>query len=161
MTEHITDDPLHGFRPCVGIFLFKDDGSVFVGNRSNTSGDAWQFPQGGIDKGEDPEAAAFREMKEEVGTDKADIAAVSRYWRSYELPAEIASRMWGGRYKGQCQKWIALRFKGTDGDFDLASHHREFEEWMWTSPENAIHLAIPFKRSIYISVVDEFRHLWA
>ena len=160
MTNYVTDTPLDGYRQSVGIFLLNAKDKVFVGNRLNAQS-AWQFPQGGIDKDEGPEQAALREMKEEIGTDNATILSVSRYWYSYDLPAEIAAKMWSGRFRGQSQKWIAMRFGGKDGDFDLEAHDPEFSEWKWVLPEDAIDLAVSFKRDIYANVVDEFRHLWA
>lgn len=160
MSEQITSEPLDGYRLCVGIFLLNESGKVFVGNRLNAQ-DAWQFPQGGIDENEKPIDAAYREMKEEIGTDSAEVLAISGVWRSYDLPNEIAAKMWGGRFRGQCQKWIALRFTGKNSEIDLNVEHPEFSSWQWIDPAKAIDLVVPFKRQIYVSVVDEFRRQWA
>src|SRR5688572_22970085 len=107
-----TPEPLPGYRPCVGIFLLNRAGLVFVGQRLDTPLDAWQMPQGGIDLREAPAVAARREMLEEIGTDAADLLQESAIWRSYDLPPELAGRMWKGRYRGQTQKWLAFRFSG-------------------------------------------------
>jgi putative (di)nucleoside polyphosphate hydrolase len=156
-----TEAPACGYRPCVGIFLLSADRQVFVGQRLDTPAAAWQLPQGGIDPGEDAETAGRREMLEEIGTDKARFLARSRVWRSYDLPPELAKRMWRGRYKGQTQLWLAFGFEGEDKDIRLDTEHPEFAAWRWMDPERLPDLAVSFKRAIYLSVVDEFRHLWA
>lgn len=153
--------PPPGYRPCVGIFLLNPDRLVFVGQRFDMPKDAWQMPQGGIDPGEDPVLAARREMLEEIGTDHAELLLESRVWRSYDLPPEIARRLWNGRYRGQSQRWVAFRFTGTDADIKLDGSHPEFRTWRWVPAEHLLDLVVPFKRDVYLSVVDEFRHLWA
>ena len=100
-------------------------------------------------------------MLEEIGTDRAELLQESRIWRSYDLPPEIARRLWGGRYRGQSQRWIALRFTGTDADIRLDGSHPEFSTWRWIQAERLLDLIVPFKRDVYLSVVDEFRPLWA
>src|SRR5256885_15556079 len=108
------------YRPCVGVMLFNREGLVWVGRRNDMSGDAWQMPQGGIDTGEDPRTAALREMKEEIGTDRAEIIAESREWYAYDLPVELLQeRIWGGRYRGPKEKWFAPRFLCSDAEIDL------------------------------------------
>ena len=121
---------------------------------------AWQMPQGGIDKGETPRQAALRELKEEIGTDKAEILGESRMWLKYDLPPELARGMWGGRYRGQRQKWFAMRFLGSDTDIDLATDHPEFDTWKWIPPEQLPELIVPFKRRLYIDILAEFRVHW-
>lgn len=158
---HPSAEPPAGYRPCVGIFLLNRDRRVFVGQRRDQSHPAWQMPQGGIDAGEDPVTAALREMREEIGTDRASLLAESRVWRSYDLPPELAARMWGGRYRGQTQKWLAFRFEGEDRDIAIDLPHPEFSAWQWADPERLPELIVPFKRGVYLSVVDEFRPLWA
>lgn len=155
-----TEGPQPGYRPCVGIFLLDHRGQVFVGQRLDTPG-AWQMPQGGIDGDEALEAAARREMLEEIGTDRATLLQESRVWRAYDLPPELARRMWGGRYRGQTQRWLAFRFDGEDKDIRLEGPHQEFSAWRWVEPERLPELIVPFKRDIYLSVVAEFRPLWA
>ena len=144
------------YRPCVGIMLLNRDGQVFVGNRADVDGDHWQMPQGGIDPGESPRDAALRELAEETGTDKADIIAEASDWLAYDLPAEFAAIAWNGRYRGQTQRWFAMRFTGSDKDIDLASSHGEFAEWRWVEIDTLPSLVIDFKRPIYDAVVREF-----
>jgi putative (di)nucleoside polyphosphate hydrolase len=154
-----SSEPKPGYRLCVGIFLIGPGRTVFVGQRRDTREPAWQMPQGGIDPGETPLQAAFRELHEEIGTDRATFIRESGIWRSYDLPAPIAERMWNGRYRGQTQKWVALRFFGRDADIVLDTAHAEFSAWRWASVDEVVDLAISFKRCVYLSVVDEFRHL--
>jgi putative (di)nucleoside polyphosphate hydrolase len=157
----LPENELRFYRPGVGIMLLNDRGLVFVGRRINMPAGlaAWQMPQGGIDRGETPRQAALRELQEETGTDKAEILAKSAVWHHYDLPAEIAGRMWKGRYRGQRQKWFAMRFTGTDADIDLATHHPEFDAWEWVEPERLPELIVPFKRQIYRDVLAEFGEL--
>jgi len=148
------------YRPAVGIMLINRAGRVFVGRRIDMPAGlaAWQMPQGGIDPGEIPRQAAIRELTEEVGTGRAEILAESRGWLSYDLPPEIAGGMWGGRYRGQRQKWFAMRFTGDDADIDpAATEHPEFDAWDWVIPERLPELIVPFKRQLYLDVVAEFR----
>jgi len=149
------------YRRGIGIMLLNRAGRVFVARRVDTPGEAWQMPQGGIDEGESPVAAAWREMQEEIGTDRAELLAESRGWLRYELPPEIASRVWGGRYRGQEQKWFAFRFTGTDSDINLARHDPEFLEWKWVAMDALADLIVPFKRQLYRDIVAEFGHLAA
>lgn len=147
-----------GYRPGVGIMLANAQGRIFVGRRIDMRDmPAWQMPQGGIDPGESPRAAAFRELKEEVGTDKAAILVESRQWRHYDIPGEIAGRLWGGRYRGQRQKWFLMRFLGREADIDLATAHPEFDAWQWVEPDDLPRLIVPFKRALYLDVLEEFR----
>jgi putative (di)nucleoside polyphosphate hydrolase len=122
---------------------------------------AWQMPQGGIDPGETPREAAQRELREETGTGKAEIVAESRVLHRYDLPAEIAGRMWGGRFRGQKQIWFAMRFTGDDIDINVKTEHPEFDAWKWVAPSELPGLIVPFKRAIYIAILDEFRELLA
>jgi putative (di)nucleoside polyphosphate hydrolase len=144
------------YRPCVGLMLFNREGRIFVARRMDMPSEAWQMPQGGIDKDEDPRKAALRELKEEIGTDKAEIVAESESWRPYDLPRELQGALWGGRFCGQTQKWFLLRFTGSDTDIDIATEHPEFLEWKWVEPADLPRLIVPFKRKIYEEVVAEF-----
>ena len=155
----LSDADLPFYRPAVGIMLVNPAGLAFVGRRIDMPVGlaAWQMPQGGIDPGESPRDAAFRELKEEVGTDKAEILAETEGWLHYDLPADIASRMWKGRWRGQRQKWFLMRFTGMDADIDPATEHPEFDAWEWVAPERLPELIVPFKRQLYSDILDEFR----
>jgi len=143
------------YRPGVGLVLLNAQGLAFVARRVDTPG-AWQFPQGGIDPGEDPEATVRREMKEEIGTDHAEIIARSAEWIAYDLPPEIADRSWHGRFRGQTQLWFCARFTGRDSDINLATAHPEFDEWRWADLARVPDGIVPFKRPLYERVVAEF-----
>jgi putative (di)nucleoside polyphosphate hydrolase len=145
------------YRPCVGIMLIDPRGRAFVGQRIDVFEEAWQMPQGGIDEGESPRDAALRELAEEAGTTKGEIVAEVAEWLAYDLPEDTAAGRWGGRYRGQTQKWFALRFTGTDADIDLHTHEPEFQAWRWMELDELPGLVVPFKRSIYERVVAEFR----
>lgn len=147
--------PPRGYRPGVGILLFNPAGRAFVAQRIDMPSDAWQMPQGGIDPGEDPRAAALRELREETGTDRAEPVAETGAWLEYDLPADLAPRLWGGKYRGQAQKWFAFRFLGTDADIDIATEHPEFSAWKWARLEDLPALIVPFKRPLYERVLAE------
>jgi putative (di)nucleoside polyphosphate hydrolase len=151
--------PATGYRRAVGIMLLNPAGEVLVAQRLDFPGDAWQMPQGGIDKGETPLQAARRELKEEIGTDKAEVIAESRRWLAYDFSAELRRRVWRGRYRGQTQKWFAMRFTGSDADIDLETEHPEFSAWKWVPPSELTRLIVPFKRQLYQDVIEEFRGL--
>lgn len=157
-----SDDPaLKQYRPGVGIVLLNSAGKVFVAERLDNKG-AWQMPQGGIDEGEEPEIAVFREMNEEIGTKNARIIGVMEEWISYDIPERTAKKLWGGKYKGQKQKWIALEFLGQDGDINLeADAHPEFSKWKWVPIEDLLAYVVPFKRDVYRRVMQEFKPLAA
>jgi putative (di)nucleoside polyphosphate hydrolase len=146
------------YRKGVGAVLFNEDGLVFVGRRIDTVIEAWQLPQGGIDHGEKSSAAILRELAEEIGTGKAEIVAKSSRWFTYDLPDDLVGRVWGGRFRGQKQRWFALRFQGTDADINLAaSPHPEFDAWRWVPLDDLPDLAISFKRPLYRDLIAEFR----
>ena len=144
------------YRPCVGIMLINDNGHIFGGQRIDNRAEAWQMPQGGIDAGEDVETACFREMREEIGTDKADILSIHPEWLNYDIPLPLADRLWGGSYRGQSQKWVALRYTGQDSDINIATEEPEFFSWQWMSPADLIQLAVPFKRPVYENIMTQF-----
>lgn len=142
------------YRLGVGILLFDAGGRAFVGERSDAPG-AWQMPQGGIDDGEDPRAAALRELAEETGVADARIVGETPDWVSYDLPAEIAAKLWRGRYKGQRQKWFAAQFLGRDADIKLDTHTPEFRAWRWAKIDTLADLIVPFKRPLYEQIVAQ------
>ena len=144
------------YRPCVGIMLINDNGHIFGGQRIDNRAEAWQMPQGGIDAGEDVETACFREMREEIGTDKADILSIHPEWLNYDIPLPLADRLWGGSYRGQSQKWVAFRYTGQDSDINIATEEPEFFSWQWMSPADLIQLAVPFKRPVYEDIMTQF-----
>lgn len=145
------------YRPCVGMMLLNSNKQVFVAQRIDTRTEAWQMPQGGIDKGEDPRAAVFRELSEEIGTQKASILGESREWLSYDLPEHLVPQVWGGKYRGQTQKWFCLRFDGEDSDINIHTHEPEFHQWQWVAPAELPSLIVPFKRDLYAQLLEEFR----
>ena len=155
------------YRPCVGIALFNRQGLVFVGRRANKTlrehsapGYEWQMPQGGIDAGEQPRAAAFRELQEETGVASASLLAEAREWFTYDLPKVISQSAWKGCYKGQTQKWFAFRFEGEDSEINIDEPQdgvrAEFDAWRWERLERTPELIIPFKRGVYEQVAREF-----
>ncbi|MFN3456128.1 MAG: RNA pyrophosphohydrolase [Novosphingobium sp.] len=160
MTDEFAGLP---YRPCVGVMLVNSAGRVFVGKRiDNKEMDAWQMPQGGIDDGEDVHAAALRELQEETGVSShlVTIIAETREELLYDLPDFLMGKMWGGKFRGQRQKWLLMRFAGEDADIDLNAHeHAEFEAWRWVEPEQVPELIVPFKKRVYRQVVEEFRDL--
>ena len=139
--------------------LFNRDGKVFVGKRIDQTVEGWQMPQGGIDKGETPRQAALRELLEEVGTGKAEIIAEMDDWVTYDLPVHLVGVAFKGKYKGQRQKWFALRFTGQDSDIDLTAHEPEFSAFQWLSLEALPELIVPFKRQTYKAVIAAFQKL--
>ena len=147
------------YRPCVGVMLINDDGDVFVGQRIDNDVAAWQMPQGGIDKGENPRDAALRELWEETGVtaDLVTVEAETDGWIPYDLPHDIVPRIWKGRFKGQEQKWFLLRFKGIDEQVNIATDHPEFSQWCWLSPNELVANIVPFKRDVYERVLEQFR----
>ena len=152
------DPELLPYRPCAGIMLLNCDGMVFVGQRLDSQTDAWQMPQGGIDDGENAEAAALRELGEETGIAPhlADIIARSAREHLYDLPPELMGKMWKGKYRGQRQTWFLMRFTGQDSDVNIATSHQEFRNWRWAAPGDLVSLIVPFKRELYANVIAEF-----
>ncbi|MGH6817265.1 MAG: RNA pyrophosphohydrolase [Methylovirgula sp.] len=147
---------LRDYRPSVGIMLLNKANNVFVGRRRN-NGEAWQMPQGGIEEGEDPRDAVFRELKEEIGTDKAEILAESKNWLHYDFPRSLIGKGRHKGWRGQRQKWFAMRFNGVDADIDINTAAAEFSDWKWVSLAELADLVVPFKRLVYQSVLEEFQ----
>jgi len=161
------------YRRSVGAAVFNRDGRVWIGRRSDADAEGegegrwWQMPQGGLDEGEDPYQAALRELYEETSIASVTKIDEARDWFSYDLPAELVSRSWGGgRYRGQTQKWFALRFTGPDSEIDVlhpggGKHKPEFSDWRWERLERLPDLIVPFKRTVYEQVVAGFREIAA
>ena len=151
------------YRPCAGFMLANADGKVFVGERIDASAHGfWQMPQGGIDKGEDPAAAALRELAEEtgIGPDLVEVLAAASRPMVYDLPPELLGRVWKGKYRGQIQHWYLGRFLGSEADIDLAAHvPPEFQAYRWVEPAELPALIVPFKRAVYEALVEEFAGL--
>ena len=146
------------YRRNVGVMVLNADGQVWVGQRRDNSKDAWQMPQGGIDKGEDPRSAALRELEEETGItpDLVEVMAESADWIPYELPHDLIPKLWKGKYRGQEQKWFLLRFKGADAQVNIATEEPEFSAWRWIAPADLPDAIVPFKRDVYVAVLNEF-----
>lgn len=153
-----------GYRPCVGVMLINRDGLVWVGRRADGPGEAegrgdwWQMPQGGLDEGEDPRQAVMRELYEETSVRSASILGETAEWLTYDLPPELIGQAWGGRYRGQKQKWFALRFEGPDSEIDINAppgHEPEFTDWKWVPASDLVELIVPFKRYVYQKVLAE------
>lgn len=146
------------WRRGVGVMLANAGGRVFAGQRIDTPGPAWQMPQGGIEKGEAPRDAAFRELEEETGIPArlVEIVAETPDWLRYDLPVEMIPKIWHGRYRGQEQKWYLGRFLGSDGDVNIATSHPEFSTWCWADPGELPDLIVPFKRAMYAELLDVF-----
>jgi len=155
------------YRPGVGVVLFNRDGRVFLGRRRRrrgaraSIGHEWQLPQGGIDRGEAPRAAAVRELYEETNVESVSLLAEAPEWLSYDLPPEVAASRWRGRFRGQRQKWFAFRFEGADSEIDIerpagGEHTPEFDAWRWERIDALPELVVPFKRKVYEKVVSTF-----
>ena len=153
------------YRPCAGMMVLNRAGLVFVGRRTDgpehvDATHVWQMPQGGIDEDEDPYAAALRELYEETGIRSVQKLGEIADWLTYDLPREVVKTAWGGRYRGQKQKWYAFRFTGNEKEINIlepvGGHKPEFVEWRWEPMRNLPSLIIPFKRKVYEQVVKEF-----
>ena len=161
------------YRPCVGIMLINAEGLVFVGRRKTKrsadlilAGHEWQMPQGGIDEGEAPYRAALRELREETSVSNVSFLAEAPNWLSYDLPTDATRKSWRGRFRGQTQKWFAMKFTGVDGEIDIntpdgGKHKAEFDAWRWERLERLPELIVPFKREVYLAVCAQFAHLAA
>lgn len=157
------------YRRCVGIMLFNPAGQVWIGRRvpkwqGDGSQKMWQMPQGGIDDGETPAEAAMRELEEEIGTREAVIIGEHPDWLNYDLPEKVIGAALGGKYRGQTQKWFAMRFSGDDQQISIDGsngHEVEFDQWRWGEIDELSELVVSFKRDVYERVSDQFREFSA
>lgn len=149
------------YRPCVGVMLINADGLIWAGQRIDAPAGvaAWQMPQGGIDDGEKPRDAAFRELWEETGIRKDMVTLIDKTadWVTYDLPPELLGKVWKGKYRGQKQKWFLMRFDGPEDAIRIDSDHPEFSRWKWIDAAEMIAAIVPFKRAVYEQVVAAFR----
>ena len=163
MTHPTAREPLASlpYRPCVGLVILNREGRIFAGQRIDSTYDAWQMPQGGIDDGETPIEAALRELTEETGIrpSRVDVLRESAQWLPYDLPHHLVGKLWGGRYRGQKQRWFALRFLGEDGEIIIDTEEPEFNRWAWMPQRELIRKIVPFKRDTYSAVFSEFADL--
>ncbi len=158
MTTAATDFAALPYRPCAGVMLLNREGKVFVGQRLDSTTEAWQMPQGGIEPGEDPETAALRELGEETGIapDKVALIATAPDELRYDLPDELIGKLWQGRWRGQRQRWFLYRFTGDDTDIDIRTADQEFRAWRWVEPADLPAMIVPFKKSLYEQVLAAF-----
>ena len=165
MSKKAADLP---YRPCVGVMLLNQDGKIWLGrridqNKSDPEGDGkwWQMPQGGIDEGEDPRQAAFRELTEETGVKSAELIGEIEDWLNYDLPDHLVGKAWKGRYRGQKQRWFAFRFTGSETEIDISGtgHKPEFDAWKWADIDELPDLIVKFKRDVYMQVINRFNYL--
>lgn len=163
MTKTMTPEDIAKlpYRQNVGVMLVNAEGHAWVGQRIDAKVDqpAWQMPQGGIDKGEDPRTAALRELEEETGIspDHVTVEGETEGWIAYDLPHDIVPRIWKGKYRGQEQKWFLLRFHGTDDMVQIDGEHPEFSEWRWLPADEVVAQIVPFKRAVYEQVIAAFK----
>lgn len=147
------------YRPCVGVMLINTDGLIWAGQRIDSPSPAWQMPQGGIDDGETPREAAYRELWEETGItrDLVEFVGKTHGWVTYDLPPELLGKVWKGKYRGQKQKWFLFRYLGRDDQIIIDREHREFAAWKWIGCDAMVSGIVPFKKAVYEEVVQSFR----
>ena len=149
------------YRKNVGMILINAKGYIFAGKRLDNNTSAWQMPQGGIDEGETPETAAFRELAEETGIQRSKVRILGSTagWLSYDIPVDLITKLWNGQYRGQKQKWFVFEFLGKDADINIVTEEPEFSEWAWKSKDDLLSSIVPFKVEVYQKVFLELGHL--
>lgn len=154
----MTDKAALPYRPAAGVMLINDEGKVFVAQRLDSSLEAWQMPQGGLDEGEDAEAGAYRELEEEtgIGRDKVELIARCPVELDYDLPDDLVGKLWKGKWRGQRQTWFLMRFTGRDEDVNLETRDPEFRAWKWADPAELSAMIVPFKKKLYEDVLEAF-----
>jgi putative (di)nucleoside polyphosphate hydrolase len=154
----MTDKTSLPYRPAAGVILINREGKVFVAQRLDSSLEAWQMPQGGLDEGEDPEAGALRELEEETGIGPQHVEIIARAPGElyYDLPDDLVGKLWKGRWRGQRQTWFLGRFTGTDEDVNIETADPEFRAWKWAEPAELPAMVVPFKRKLYEEVLEAF-----
>ena len=149
------------YRRCVGMMILNNIKEILVGRRLDHPSGFWQMPQGGIDENENPEEAVWREMMEEIGTNKAKLLKVSSQWINYDIPSETLKTLpWGHKYIGQTQKWFAFQFTGEENDVNVGTINPEFSEWKWTKINSIVDEIVPFKRGVYSVILEEFKDIF-
>lgn len=147
------------YRPGVGLMVINQEKKIFLGKRIDTRVDGWQMPQGGIDDGEDPMEAAIRELEEETGIKSAKIISKCKDIQYYDLPLYLIPKLWNGKYRGQQQQWFAIKFFGDDSEININTEVPEFSDWRWAHKDEVLEIIVPFKKNLYMSVLEEFAHL--
>ena len=149
------------YRPCVGMMILNNKNEILVGRRIDHPSGYWQMPQGGIDSNEIPEKAVWREMMEEIGTNNAKLLLSSSKWFEYEIPEETLKTLpWGNKYIGQKQKWFVFLFTGKDHEINIETDNPEFSEWKWLNYQSIEDNVVPFKKKLYVKVINEFKKIF-
>ena len=149
------------YRKCVGMMILNNNNEILVGKRIDHPSGFWQMPQGGIDEHENPQEAVWREMMEEIGTNKAKLLKISSQWINYDIPSETLKTLpWGHKYIGQTQKWFAFQFTGEENDINVGTVNPEFSEWKWTKINLIVDEIVPFKRDVYSTILKEFKDIF-
>ena len=149
------------YRKCVGMMILNNNKEILVGKRIDHPSGFWQMPQGGIDEYENPEEAMWREMMEEIGTNKVTLIKTSYQWLNYDIPNDTLKILpWGNKYKGQTQKWFAFKFTGKNEDINVGTTNPEFSEWKWINYQNIVNETVPFKRFVYSKILEEFKEIF-